>query len=124
MPARNKPAHLHLLEGTFRKARHSKRPPEPVEELGLAPTHLPVPARAVWQEVSKAAPWLRKADAHLVELFARLVAEQRADYDTMPTSRLAVLANVASKLALTATDRAKLSTGKPESADADSEFFT
>src|SRR4051794_33979601 len=86
MSARNKTAHLHLVERTFSKARHNKRPPAPVEEMGLAPTHLPVPARAVSHEVRKAAPWLRKADAHLVELFCRLVAGERADYDTMPTT--------------------------------------
>jgi hypothetical protein len=71
-----------------------------------------------------AGAWLRASDRPLVELFARLMAASRRDFQGLSAAKLAILANVAGKLGLGPVDRARVHGAlATEADDAEAEFF-
>jgi len=116
MPGRpRKPTALLKLQGTFRKGRHAYRQDlELGGELPEPPEFLSEVAREEWDRVctigrySKA---LSPADRGPLTLYcilwAELVASQHTG-ETMQSSRMALLANLAGKFGMTPSERAKV----------------
>ena len=68
---------------------------------------------AAWREVAGSSPWLRAPDRQVLEIYAQLLAEARADFAGMPASRMALLSRQAARLGLGPHDRTRL-TPRPE----------
>ena len=104
-----KPAMLHLIEGTYRPDRHGPKkrakPKKPPDELGPPPAELDAAEQAVWKEVAELAPWLRHAERHSVEVYARLLARFRSDPAGLGGRPLALLLATARGLGLVWSDR-------------------
>ena len=102
-----------LVTGQWRRDRHGSRSQGPTSPLGNPPKHLGSEARRAWREVAGTAPWLRAPDRGVLEIYAQLLAEARADFAAMPASRMALLSRQAARLGLGPTDRTRL-TPPPE----------
>ncbi|MET3229982.1 UNVERIFIED_ORG: hypothetical protein ABIC54_002167 [Burkholderia sp. 1263] len=80
----------------------------------MAPAYFNTQERAAWDEISESAPVgaLRNSDRFIVELAARLLAEQRANWLDFPAARLARLESMLARMGFSPTDRARVGVGK------------
>ena len=62
----------------------------------------------MWRDVASSAVWLRHPDRGLLELYSKLLHQQRFDFAEMPTARLVLLANLGARLGLAPIDRTRL----------------
>ena len=67
----------------------------------------------MWREVAGSATWLRHPDRGLMELYCKLLHQQRSDFAEMPAARLVLLVNLGARLGLAPIDRTRL-TLRPE----------
>ena len=102
-----------LISGQWRPDRHGSRSQGPTGPLGDPPKHLGAEARKAWREVASTAPWLRAPDRGVLEVYAQLLAEARADFAGMSANRLALLSRQGARLGLGPHDRTRL-TPAPE----------
>lgn len=116
MPGRPpKPTALHLIEGTGRKHRLSKRAGEPVvtEPIGEPPEWLPPEGAAEYRRLVQAMPEgvYTALDRGLLSLFcanyAEIVEKTRSG-EQVTAATLRALVGLAGRLGLTPTDRARL----------------
>jgi phage terminase small subunit len=86
----------------------------PFRPIGKAPAHLPATEKAIWAELTKAAParLLQRSDRLFLEVCCKLVARMRAG-DNPKSSEINALTNILGKLGLNPTDRAKLDLETP-----------
>jgi phage terminase small subunit len=109
---------LHLIHGTGRPDRHSKRlrEPQPKGPLGGPPSWLMPSAKRLWREIEQSyggdAEVLTRLDrtvlATYVQMWSRWQASERArPYVPMPASYIATMASIAGKLGLNPSDRAE-----------------
>lgn len=110
MPQPRTPKKLKELRGTLRKDRDIGVEPETTGPLGNAPGHLTELECECWHQIAAQAPAgvLANADRPTVELAARLMAQSRADFLGMPSTRLSLLRQLLNSLGMSATARAGL----------------
>ena len=114
MPGRPRKSTLQLLtQGTWRPDRHGGRSLSPTTPLGQPPTCLGPAERKAWREVAGWATWLRHPDRGLLEVYARLLVEQRTAFADMNAARLTLLVTLGARLGLAPIDRTRLEP-KPE----------
>ena len=114
MAGRPRKSALELItSGTWRQDRHGGRTLSPTTPLGPPPASLEPAERRVWREVAGSATWLRHPDRGLLELYCKLLHQQRADFAEMPAARLVLLVNLGARLGLAPIDRTRL-TPTPE----------
>jgi phage terminase small subunit len=91
--------------------------------LGKAPSWLPVEAKKLWREIDGSlgrAGVLTALDRSMLatycDLWAERVAARKAG-ETLPASHAGAMTSIASRLGLTAVDRAKMHLPQPRAAD-------
>lgn len=108
-----KPTSVLNAAGAFRKNPQRKRDgePETTGPIGTPRESLSTTEVECWQEIVDCAPLgvLTRSDRIFVEIVAGLMAEMRADFEGMQTSRLALLVTMLGKAGLNPSDRARLS---------------
>ncbi len=122
MATPRKPAALHVIQGTHRKDRHGAKPspdaklPEP---LGSAPASWKATKRATWDEISSLIPRdvANAADRIVVEVLVNLVLKMRANPSGMTPALAGQIRAACGTLAMTPSDRARLSTPPADVAD-------
>ena len=92
-----------LLQGRYGPKKTKSK--ESSDELGPPPAELDAAEQAAWREVAELAPWLRHADRHAVEVYARLLARFRRDPAALGGRPLALLLATACGLGLVWSDR-------------------
>lgn len=112
------------LRGAFKQNPQRRRPHEPTPSKAFrrtAPRHLTAEQRRCWKEIVDQTPAgvLTGSDALLVELTALLLAELRADFAAMPTTRVTQLRLNLGLLGMTPSGRASLTVEKPKRSDFD-----
>ena len=105
-----KPTHLKIISGNPGKRPLNQHEPEIIEPLGTPPARWDPGAKALWHEVVGCAPEgvLTKADRHLIEIAARLLAQIRAQ----PEVTAAIVAQFRaclSEMGMTPSARTRLS---------------
>ena len=102
-----------IVTGQWRRDRHGRRLGQNTALLGPPPADLTSAERKAWREVAGSATWLRHPDRGLLEVYAKLLAESRADFAQMPAARLGLLVGLSARLGLAPGDRARLSPPPP-----------
>lgn len=64
-----KPTELKAIQGTYRKDRENPEEPIPIGELGPPPDRLDQVEAGMWDQVRRAAYWLKDADGPTLERF-------------------------------------------------------
>ena len=76
--------------------------------LGQPPASMGPAERKVWREVAGSAEWLRHPDRGLLELYCKLLHQQRSTFAEMPAARLVLMVNLGARLGLAPIDRTRL----------------
>ena len=116
-----------MVTGGFRADRHGRRLHDPdARPLGPPPRHLSAVARRCWREVAGVAGWLSAGDRPTLEIHSQLAAQARADFAGMSAAKLSLLASLGGRLALSPTDRARITWPAAPAAPPDpgERFFT
>ena len=114
MPGRPRKSALQLLvSGQWRADRHGGRALSPTAPLGQPPTCLGPAERKAWREVVRSATWLRHPDRGLLEVYVKLLHQQRSSFAEMSAARLTLLVATGARLGLAPIDRTRL-TPSPE----------
>lgn len=115
------PSKVHELRGSFDKNPQRRRNGEPVPKSGVgpAPHHLDEYEQQAWDElVGMSIPGvLGDADRWLVERAVRLMAKSRRDPDNFTGTNDGHLISCLSRMGMTPSDRAKISTPKADDDD-------
>ena len=73
-----KPRELKIIEGTYRPDRENLDEPIPTDELGAPPDGMTTESSEIWDDIARAAFWLKDADRPTLERYCTLFAIWRA----------------------------------------------